>query len=94
MYIRYVHDVFVIFNSQDEANSVHKAIQFTLETAENSSINFLDLCITLENNSLKTNWTLKNTNTGLYTPKTAYSPTVYKKNAIKALYYKSQNLTC
>ena len=100
IYLRYVDDILAVFDNHDEAiqflekmNSIHSAIKFTLETAVNSSINFLDMKITLKNDSLKTNWCLKETNTGLYTPKTSFSPTTYKKNAIKALFQRSQNLT-
>jgi len=100
VYLRYVDDIFAVFNNSNDAtnflkemNSINCDLKFTIENAIDSSIKFLDMNVTLENNSLKTNWILKTTNTGLYTPKISYSPDVYKKNAIKALYNRSQRLT-
>jgi len=101
VYIRYVDDILAVFESLDaatnflkEMNSMHQDINFTIEVATDSSIKFLDMEVKLTENSLKTNWCLKVTNTGLYTPKMSYSPNIYKKNAIKALYDRSQRLTC
>ena len=101
LYLRYVDDIIAVFNSQDHAikflndmNAVNKCIKFTIESNNDNVIDFLDMRVSLQNNSLVTNWILKPTNTGLYTPKIAYSPNSYKKNAIKALYHRAQTLTC
>ena len=45
------------------------------------------------NKILKTKWHLKPTNTFLYTHYSSLSPATYKKNAIRALYTRSQKLT-
>ena len=78
MYIRYVDDVLAILDSEEEAhdllnslNSFHTDLKFTIEKMENSSIKFLDMLITQTESGLKTSWTLKPTNTGLYTPKSS-----------------------
>ena len=68
---------------------VHLDVKFTLEVAFHKTIKFLDMEIKLTDDSLKTNWCLKATNTGLYIPKISYSLNTYKKNAIQASYIKS-----
>jgi hypothetical protein len=59
-YKRYVDDTFVIFNGNsrqiqllnNHLNSISPSLQFTLETEQDRSINFLDLTIIKNNNSL------------------------------------------
>ena len=46
-----------------------------------------------ESKVLRTKWHVKPTNTFLYTHYSSYSPGPYKKNAIRALYIRSQKLT-
>ena len=100
LYLRYVDDTLAIFDNENQAtnflhkiNSFHPSLQFTMEKPTNNSINFLDMTVYIENNTLHTKWYLKPTNNHIYTHRHAYSPNTYKNNAIKALYIRSQKLT-
>ena len=100
LYIRFVDDILAIFKSHDEAehffkdlNSKDNDIKFTKEESDHNSLNFLDMTVSLLNGRLETNWHLKTTNTGLYTPKLSYCPDNYKKNVISAIHERSKKLT-
>ena len=71
-YKRYVDDTFVIAKSQHESeeflsvlNSIHEALTFTMETANNGTLPFLGMTIVKHENSLSTQVYRKATNTGL-----------------------------
>ena len=74
-------------------NSQHPCIQFTIEKEQNNHIDFLDMTVYHADKVLQTKWHIKPTNTFLYTNHSSESPTSYKKNAIRALYTRSQKLT-
>jgi len=99
-YKRYVDDVFAIFRTKDEAeaflqhiNSFHSNIQFTIEHSVENKLTFLDLDIQYKNDVIYTKWHVKKTNTGIYLPKSASSPTQYKTAAIRALIYRAYKLS-
>ena len=62
-YTRYVDDSFIIYNGTNRQlnslksylNSINSNIQFTLETENNNSINFLDITVTKNNNQFHFN---------------------------------------
>ena len=94
MYYRYVDDVFALFKTANQAkkylkylNTFHKNIQFTLEEEKENKINFLDVTIKRIDSRFELSWHLKDTNTGVYVPRTACSPMKYKKNAIKEIIF-------
>ena len=74
LYLLYADDIIAVFNSQDHAkflndvNAVNKCITFTIESNNDNIIDFLDMRVSLQNNSLVTSWILKPSNAGLYTP--------------------------
>jgi len=91
-YSRYVDDIFAVFNSKEESisfldhiNSFHPNLQFTLEHSIDNCLNFLDISVDFKDNKFSTSWFMKNTNTGIYLPKSGYSPLNYKTAAIKSL---------
>jgi len=95
-YKRYVDDIFAIFDSPEDAenfhqyiNTLHTNIKFTKEDQLNDKLIFLDVEIEKNGNRFNTRWHMKKTNTGTYLHKTAYSPDVYKKAAIKSLIYRA-----
>jgi len=99
-YTRYVDDVFAIFRNKDEAeqfllhiNSFHPSLQFTIEHSVDNELNFLDVTVKLKDNIISTKWFMKKTNTGIYLPKTSYSPTQYKTAAIRALISRAYKLS-
>ncbi|XP_041424973.1 uncharacterized protein LOC121395471 [Xenopus laevis] len=61
-YYRYVDDILIIWDGPretfmdmvEQANTAHKTVKFTMEVSD-TAINFLDVQIKLENNSLSTN---------------------------------------
>ena len=100
LFLRYADDCLAVFQNEVEAeefllriNSCHPALQFTIEKEEDKKINFLDMTVYHKDNVLRTKWYVKPTNTLLYTHQSSVSPTSYKKNAIRALYVRSQKLT-
>ena len=100
LFLRYVDDCLALFSDEQEAedflkemNSQHPSLQFTIEKEHNNQINFLDMTVYHSNKTLHTKWHIKPTNTFLYTHFSSASPPSYKKNAIRALYTRSQKLT-
>ena len=98
-YRRYVDDVFAIFKNEDEAsnflkylNTHHKNIQFTMDTESDKKLSFLDVVVHKLDDGFGTEWAVKSTNTGVYTPKEAFSPFRYKTAAIRALIYRAKHL--
>ena len=99
-YQRYVDDIFAIFTSRADAeqflihiNSFHPNLKFTIEHPQNDQLVFLDTSIQLINGKVSTSWHIKKTNTGVYLPKIASSPTHYKTAAIRALIYRAYRLS-
>ena len=80
-YQRYVDDVLAVFKDKEDSipflkhmSSLNENLQFTIEHSVNNKITFLDK--QLGNKTIKTFWHIKNTNTGIYLQKSAFSPTI------------------
>ena len=54
---------------------------------------FLDVLVTNNITSLDYQWHLKDTNTGLYIPNSAYAPVRYKTSAIRALIFRAKRFS-
>lgn len=90
-YKRYVDDCLLCIpkNKQhtilNTFNSMNQAIQFTLETEEQKTINFLDLQIKHNNNSITTNWYQKLTSSQRYLNFNSNNPVSHKRGIIFSL---------
>ena len=92
-YKRYVDDVFCLVDNSvnvndllKSLNDVHPSIQFTIEEEKDANLVFLDVAVTRDDNIFHTSWHMKETNTGSYTPFSAYSPKSYRLAAMKSLF--------
>ena len=99
VYLRYVDDCLALFTSRDEAlnfleflNSHHPSLQFTIEFEVNETINFLDTKIKRANGAVEVDWSIKDTNTGIYTPFCSYTPFGYKIAAMRCLFYRAKRI--
>ena len=95
MYYRYVDDVFSHFQNKHSSviffkrlNSLHPALQFTMEGEVDGSLPFLEERVTRVASGMVTSLHRKPTFTGLYTPWDSFSPTVYKINLVRALTFR------
>ena len=95
MYYRYVDDVFSHFQNKHSSviffkrlNSLHPALQFTMEGEVDGSLPFLEVRVTRVASGMVTSLYRKPTFTGLYTPWDSFSPTVYKINLVRALTFR------
>jgi len=67
-------------------NLYHPKLQFTHETEENNTINFLDICIQYDQNrDIKTNWYTKTVWSGRYLNFNSNTPSKYKKSVVNTL---------
>ena len=99
VYKRYVDDVFSMFDSRDDAvtflhflNSYEPKLQFTIEYETDGKLPFLDVLVISNGEKIETQWYIKPTNTGLYTPYSSYSPKKYKTNMIRCLYDRAMRI--
>lgn len=99
-YCRYVDDIFALFRTKRDSelflehiNSLHSNIKFTCENEKDGRLPFLDVIVKRINNRFSTSWYMKPTNTGVYLPKCAYAPKMYKQAAIRSLYYRAFKLS-
>ena len=84
---------FLLFKTKGQAknylksiNAIKRNIQFTLEEERTVVLVFwTQNC--LSELTIYTNWHLKETNTCVYIPRSAYCPLSYKKAAIRSLIY-------
>lgn len=101
IYYRYVDDCLALFTSCEDAhsfldylNSHHPSLKFTIEHEQASSINFLDTKISHDKDGhIAVEWTLKDTNTGVYTPSCSYAPLNFKKAAMRSLFYRAKRIS-
>ena len=100
LYKRYVDDVFAIFKTKFQArkflntlNLVNKNIQFTIEEELDNSLCFLDTNVQRVGKNFEVKWHLKTTNTGVYIPRSANCPLVYKTAAIRGLIYRAYKIS-
>ena len=76
LWIRFVDDVFILIDDNDNfdrakelikiLNSKHKNIEFTMETESNNELPFLDVLIKRDNDGFQTSVYRKTTFTGTY----------------------------
>ena len=99
-YQRYVDDVFAVFKNKLEAveffnylNSLNKNIQFTMEHEQEKQLKFLDVVVHKNDDKFETEWTLKDTNTGIYVLKESFAPFKYKTAAICSLIYRAKRFS-
>ena len=92
IYMRYVDDIFCVFNSNRHINLFkqrlhnHCILKFTTEEMKNNSFNFLDVKLQrLSNGKIQTSVYVKSTDTGVYTNFQSHTPMQYKKSIIKTL---------
>ena len=89
---RYVDDTFAFVELgaektiQEELNKFHPTIQFTYETEESSSLSFLDVLVTKNNDgTLQISLYRKDTNTDVYMNWNSYAPKAWKIATLKSL---------
>ena len=73
-------------------NSLHVNLKFTQEKETDGKLNFLDVTVIKTANNIETDWHIKSTNTGVYLPKCAFSPSTHKKAAIRSLIYRAHQI--
>jgi len=99
IYYRYVDDILLaspdceIINTLNAFNSVHERLQFTLESSENNTINFLNVSITLENNKFTFDLYFKPTFSSRYLNFYSNHPDIHKKSIIYGLVDKTIKLS-
>ena len=105
-YLRYVDDIFVIFNAKNHyryfINRLEKesVLKFTHEFMENNTFNFLDIKLDFSNDgNISTSVYVKPTDKGIYANFHSHIPQQYKKSVIntlinRALKYSSSWETC
>lgn len=91
-YRRYVDDIFAVFDCKDDAlnffeylNSRHPNITFSLECESNRSLPFLDINISMKNQTLCTCVYRKPTYTGLLMNFFSFVPFCYKSGLVRTL---------
>ena len=91
-YLRYVDDIFVIFNSKSHIHHFvrrmknNSKLKFTHEAMTGTSFNFLDLNLKIQSNGfIGTSIYIKPTDCGLYANFQSHIPLAYKKSVINAL---------
>ena len=99
-YRRYVDDTVALFATQQESttfldylNSVHPALSFTCEVAENRVLPFLGMCLSHENGTLATSVHRKSTNKGLLLHYRSQVDTRYKKSLVRTMLHRAYELS-
>ena len=99
IYRRFVDDAFSLFRSKDHVekfktylNKQHKNIQFASEIEENSSVSFLDIKISLENNKFVTSLYRKPRLNGVFTNFESFISDISKRGLIETLLQRSFRL--
>lgn len=97
-YARYVDDIFVVINSEDDLDSMKNILEeksvlkFTHELGY-KKLNFLDVTIDISNNQLDTSVYTKITNTGDMLNYQSECPMKYKTGVIKAMLHRSKKIS-
>lgn len=97
--MKYIDDLLLIINKKQLPtilnifNSIHPRIQFTLEIETNKCINYLDMTIINNNNSLSTKWFKKEISSNRFLNFYSNHPPHMKTNSVKNLINKSFALT-
>lgn len=90
-YYRYVDDVALIALTScsdlllQTFNSFHNRLQFTIEIAENGCLNFLDVCIIINNNYIEFDWYRKPTFSGRFLNFFSHHPLTHKRVVVIGL---------
>ena len=99
IYRRFVDDTFSLFRSKNHVeksktylNKQHKNIQFASEIEENSSVSFLDIKISLENNKFVTSVYRKPRLNGVFTNFESFISDISKRGLIETLLQRSFRL--
>ena len=98
VYRRYVDDTFLLFRSTEHAEKFkrylkqHKNIAFTSEIEQNSSLSFLDVKISRENNRFVSSVYRKPTFNGVFTNFESFISKCYKPGLIDTLLYRGFSL--
>lgn len=98
-YFRYVDDCITAVPKTkcDEVlnyfNAYHPKLKFTIEIEENNKINFLDMTIHHDKNTIKTQWYTKKTWSGRYLNYYSNNPMSQKKSVIMGLADRAMNLS-
>ena len=74
-------------------NTLSNHIEFTFEQEHHGKIVFLDVELNKADGELKAKWQMKNTNTGTYLHKSAFSPTSHKTAAIRSLIFRALKIS-
>ena len=95
-YRRYVHDIFVLFESSESANSFreymsskHQNINFTVEKENVGSLSFLDVKICCKNGKFVTSVYRKPTFSGVFTNYESFIPVYQKRGLLHTLLHRS-----
>lgn len=94
-YRRYVDDLFLLFNTKEEAeqftdyiNKQHRNLNFVPDNEKDNCINFLDISVLRKDGVLVTNIYRKSTFSGVYTNYNSFMPNNYKKSLIITLVFR------
>ena len=98
LYLRYVNDIFAIFDNQEacssffrQLNAQHPDIKFTVEQST-TTLSFLDVEIKVTDNKFDTWVWRKSTNTGLLLNFAALCPKNWKEGLVTCLLYIAKNI--
>ena len=101
-YRRYVDDIFAVFRTSEDRdiffkhlNEVHNSLSFTMENVNTSSksLPFLDVEISIKNESFQTNVYKKPTNTGVLINYEAMAPKRWKRAVIKCFLTRAKKVS-
>ena len=94
LYERFMDDVVTIIKKQHieakftEINSLHENLTFTKEQEDEGSLTYLDMRLLHIDNSIKSTWYTKDTDTGLMLNYHSMAPEKYKKSMIAGLVHR------
>ena len=101
IYLRYVDDNFVSFNSRnnallffDKLNNLHSSLSFTMEEETINKLPFLDVLVERCDFSFLTSVYRKPSFTGLYLSWKSSAPRSRKLNSIKCLSFRALKMCC
>jgi hypothetical protein len=98
LYYRYVDDCIAIIkkgHADDilhQLNNLHPNIKFTCEREKERKLPFLDLMLTINNNTFKFDIYRKETDTMQAIPADSFHPTIYKRAAFESMIHRMLNV--